>query len=175
MMSGACQVVNSSPSSHFLIALVPYNGWDDQTPYEGHVRPATRLRVSVALSAVCLPLLSACTSYIEKLVQPRSGATAECNASGFGWGSGFAETALGECTKRYESRGYVPLDKLTSEQRADLERRGLLPQSARRRTVTQFPYMRQSKETVSLVIFSFGKEFFTSLAIQSRFQASHFQ
>lgn len=38
---------------------------------------------------------------------------------------GFVE----ECLKTYGGQGYVPVEKLTPEQRADLERRGLLPKS----------------------------------------------
>jgi hypothetical protein len=32
-----------------------------------------------------------------------------------------------ECLRSYERQGYVPVEKLTPEQRADLERRGVLP------------------------------------------------
>jgi len=37
-----------------------------------------------------------------------------------------AEGFVEECLRRYEGQGYVAEDKLTPEQRADLERRGLL-------------------------------------------------
>jgi len=79
----------------------------------------------VALAFVILS--SACSSQTVGLIQPQSGATAECSASGFGIGAAWVEGTLRECVKRYEDRGYLPLDQLTSEQRADLERRGLLP------------------------------------------------
>lgn len=83
------------------------------------------------LSATALPLLvlasAACSSQTVKLVQPQSGATAECSASGFGFGATWAEQTLGGCISPYESRGYVRVDRLTAEQRAELERRGLLP------------------------------------------------
>jgi hypothetical protein len=83
------------------------------------------------LSSTALPLLllasAACSSQTVKLVQPQSGAIAECSASGFGFGATWVEETLGGCISPYESRGYVRLDRLTSEQRADLERRGLLP------------------------------------------------
>jgi hypothetical protein len=79
-----------------------------------------------------LPLLllasSACSSQTVKLVQPRSGATAECSASGFGIGAAWVEETLRGCVEPYESRGYVPVAKLMPEQKADLERRGLLPE-----------------------------------------------
>jgi hypothetical protein len=76
---------------------------------------------------VCsLPMIFGCTSHGVKLVQPQNGATAECSSSGFGIGTVFAEGFVGECIRRYESKGYVRLDQLAPEQRADLERRGLL-------------------------------------------------
>ena len=84
------------------------------------------------LSSMALPLLllasAACSSQAVKLVQPQSGATAECNASGFGFSAAWVEETLGGCARPYESRGFVRLDRLTPEQRADLERRGLLAQ-----------------------------------------------
>jgi hypothetical protein len=89
-----------------------------------HLRPR--------LSSMALPLLllasAACSSQAVKLVQPQSGATAECNASGFGFSAAWVEETLGGCARPYESRGFVRLDRLTPEQRADLERRGLLAQ-----------------------------------------------
>ena len=89
-----------------------------------HLRPR--------LSSMALPLLllasAACSSRAVKLVQPQSGATAECNASGFGFSAAWVEETLGGCARPYESRGFVRLDRLTPEQRADLERRGLLAQ-----------------------------------------------
>jgi hypothetical protein len=93
-------------------------------------KPELRL-LRPRLSSTALPLLllasAACSSQTVKLVQPQSGATAECSASGFGFGAAWVEETLGGCVNPYESRGYVRLDRLTPEQRADLERRGLLP------------------------------------------------
>jgi len=83
-----------------------------------------------SIRLVVLPfamLSSACSSQTVGFIQPQSGATAECSASGFGIGAAWVEGTLRECAKRYEDRGYIPLDKLTPEQRVDLERRGLLP------------------------------------------------
>ena len=82
------------------------------------------------LSSLALPFLffvAACSSQSVKLIQPQSGATAECNASGFGIGAAWVEETLGGCLRPYESRGFVRLERLTPEQRADLEQRGLLP------------------------------------------------
>ena len=88
-------------------------------------------RLSWHVSSMALPIVllatSACSSQTVKLVQPQSGATAECSASGFGFGAAWVEETLGGCARPYESRGYIRLDRLTPEQRADLERRGLLP------------------------------------------------
>lgn len=41
--------------------------------------------------------------------------------------AGSAEGFVEGCIKGYEGQGYVPVEKLTPDQRADLERRGLLP------------------------------------------------
>jgi len=94
------------------------------------LKPELRL-LRPRLSSMALPLLlmasAACTSQTVRLVQPQSGATAECSASGFGIGAAWVEETLGGCARPYESRGYVRFDRLTAEQRADLERRGLLP------------------------------------------------
>jgi len=74
-----------------------------------------------------LPIIPGCSSHGVTLVQPQNGATAECSASGVGFGSAFAEGFIGECIRQYERRGYIQIDQLTPAQRADLERRGLLP------------------------------------------------
>ena len=41
--------------------------------------------------------------------------------------SGFAEGFVEECVSRYEKEGYLSPDKVTPEQRVDLEKRGVLP------------------------------------------------
>ena len=95
------------------------------------LKPELRvLRPCLSSMALSLLLLAsaACSSQAVKLVQPQSGATAECNASGFGFSAAWVEETLGGCARPYESRGFVRLDRLTPEQRADLERRGLLAQ-----------------------------------------------
>ena len=71
--------------------------------------------------------LSACTSQTVKMIQPQTGATAECNGSSFGIGPLFSENFVDRCARVYENRGYVPVQRLTPEERANLERRGLLP------------------------------------------------
>jgi hypothetical protein len=71
--------------------------------------------------------LSACTSQTVKMIQPQTGATAECSGSSVGFGQLFTESFADSCTRVYENRGYVALERLTPQERADLERRGLLP------------------------------------------------
>lgn len=71
--------------------------------------------------------LSACTSQTVKMIQPQTGATAECSGSSFGFGPLFTESFADSCTRVYETRGYVVRERLTPQERADLERRGLLP------------------------------------------------
>ncbi|HEY2922446.1 MAG TPA: hypothetical protein VGK77_25985 [Candidatus Binatia bacterium] len=71
--------------------------------------------------------LSACTSQTVTMIQPQTGATAECSGSSVGFGQLFSESFVDSCTRVYENRGYVALQRLTLEERASLERRGLLP------------------------------------------------
>ena len=85
-----------------------------------------RAAVTVALLAL-LFALTGCASQTVKLIHPQSGASAECSASGFGVGVSIADGIVGGCSRAYEERGYLPLERLRPEQRADLERRGLLP------------------------------------------------
>jgi hypothetical protein len=77
--------------------------------------------------AVSLLVMSACTSQTVKMIQPQTGATAECSGSSFGLGPLFGESFVDGCARVYENRGYVPMQRLTPEERANLERRGLLP------------------------------------------------
>ena len=71
--------------------------------------------------------ISACTSQTVKMIQPQTGAIADCSGSSFGFGPLFTESFVDSCTRVYENRGYVALPRLTPEERASLERRGLLP------------------------------------------------
>jgi hypothetical protein len=80
-----------------------------------------------AVFLTCALLISACTSKGVALIHPRSGAKAKCDASAFGYMSVVVESTIDECVRRVEKEGYVPIEKLTPEQRADLEHRGLLP------------------------------------------------
>lgn len=77
--------------------------------------------------AVSLIAMSACTSQTVKMIQPGTGATGECSGSSFGFGPLFSESFVDSCARVYENRGYVALQRLTPEQRASLERRGLMP------------------------------------------------
>jgi hypothetical protein len=71
--------------------------------------------------------ISACTSQTVTMIHPQTGATAECSGSSFGFGPLFTESFTDSCTRVYENRGYVAVQRLTPEERASLERRGLLP------------------------------------------------
>jgi hypothetical protein len=72
-----------------------------------------------------------CTSQNVKMIQPQTGATAECSGSSVGIGPLFSESFVDSCARGYETRGYVALQRLTPEERASLERRGLLPEDWR--------------------------------------------
>jgi len=82
--------------------------------------------VGLILAMVVLPALAGCSSQSTKLIHPQSGATAECSASGFAIGVSIADGIVGGCSRVYEERGYVPLERLQPDERASLERRGLL-------------------------------------------------
>jgi hypothetical protein len=77
--------------------------------------------------AVAVLAMSACTSQTVKMIHPETGATAECSGSSVGIGPLFAESLVDSCARVYENRGYVALQRSTPEERASLERRGLLP------------------------------------------------
>jgi hypothetical protein len=85
--------------------------------------------VHLSSSMAILLALAACSSHSIKLINPQSGATAECSANGFAIGASIADGIVGGCSRTYEERGYVPLDQLRSDDRASLERRGLLPKN----------------------------------------------
>ena len=71
--------------------------------------------------------LAACASESVMLVQPRTGATIKCGAAGAGLMYGAAAGIVEECVRNSARDGYVPVEKLTPGERADLERRGVLP------------------------------------------------
>jgi len=81
---------------------------------------------AIAFAGV-LPALAACTSQTIKMIQPQTGATAQCSGSSYGFGPLFSESFVDSCTRVYEKRGYVALQRLTPDERASLERRGLWP------------------------------------------------
>lgn len=76
-----------------------------------------------------LLLMTACTGQTVKMIQPRTGATAECSGSSVGFGPLFSESFVDSCARVYENRGFVPLERLTLEERASLTERGLLPKN----------------------------------------------
>ena len=68
-----------------------------------------------------------CTSQTVTMIQPQSGATAECSASSYGFGPLFSESLIDSCARAYEGRGYIPMQRLAPDDRARLQQRGLLP------------------------------------------------
>jgi hypothetical protein len=83
--------------------------------------------VAFLLASVFSIGLPACSSQGVTLINPASAATAKCSASGTGLGTGWADVFMDSCLSRYKQMGYVLLDQLTPEQRADLQKRGALP------------------------------------------------
>jgi hypothetical protein len=89
-----------------------------------------KTRFFVALSLLGM---AACSSASVTLVQPRTGARIECGASGWGIMYGAAAGIVDECVRSHAPDGYVPVEKLTPEERADLERRGVLTPTVEQR------------------------------------------
>ena len=81
-------------------------------------------------TVLCLLSLASCASQGVMLVHPQSGSTMKCGAASVGFMAGVADGFVEECLRSYEHQGYVRVEKLTPEQRADLERRGVLPKPA---------------------------------------------
>lgn len=86
-----------------------------------------RIDVKALFAASVLLIISACATQSVKMIQPQTGATADCSGSGVGIGSSISEGFVGGCIRAHENRGFVRLEQLTPEQRASLERRGLMP------------------------------------------------
>ena len=82
---------------------------------------------SIAGSIVLISHLAGCTHQTVTMIQPRTGATAECSGSSYGFGPLFSEKLSDSCARVYEDRGFVPLERLSPEDRASLDQRGLLP------------------------------------------------
>jgi hypothetical protein len=83
--------------------------------------------IAGSIILVGLSLLVGCTSQAVTMIQPSTGATAECSGSSYGFGPLFSEKISDSCARVYQDRGFVPLERLTPEDRASLEQRGLLP------------------------------------------------
>ena len=95
---------------------------------EGSSKMASdRLCLQFVFFTALLSTVSSCTSQTVKMVQPQTGATADCSGSSYGFGQLFTESFVDSCARAYQDRGFVPLERLSPEARADLEKRGLLP------------------------------------------------
>ena len=86
--------------------------------------------VVVALSLLGL---AACSSAGVTLVQPQTGATVKCGGAGWGIMYGAAAGIVDECVRSHAPDGYVPVEKLTPGESADLERRGVLTPTVEQR------------------------------------------
>lgn len=84
-------------------------------------------RLLLASVAAFLVVPAGCTSRTVTMIQPQSGATAECSGSSYGFGQLFTESFVDSCARAYEGRGYVPVERLKPEDRARLEKQGLMP------------------------------------------------
>lgn len=73
-----------------------------------------------------LCLLAGCISQKVLMIHPQTGATSECSGSSYGFGPLFSEKVSDSCARAYNDRGFVPLERLSAEDRNSLERRGLL-------------------------------------------------
>lgn len=71
-------------------------------------------------------VIQGCASRSVMLVHPQSGSTIRCGEAGVGFMAAAVGGYVGDCLRHYEKLGYVDVEKLTPEQRADLERRGIL-------------------------------------------------
>ena len=74
-----------------------------------------------------MAILLALAASSGKLINPESGATAECSSNGFAIGASIADGIVGGCSRAYEERGYVPPDQLQAAERTSREQHGLLP------------------------------------------------
>ena len=84
-------------------------------------------KIHAIVFASFVSVIAGCASQTVKMIQPQTGATAECSGTSYGFGPLFTESFVDSCARAYENRGYVALQRLTPEDRARLEQRGLLP------------------------------------------------
>ncbi len=84
-------------------------------------------KIHAIVFASFVSAIAGCAGQTVKMIQPQTGATAECSGSSYGFGPLFTESFVDSCARAYENRGYVALQRLTPEDRARLKQRGLLP------------------------------------------------
>lgn len=88
-----------------------------------------KLKTGLVFVGLFLIGLQACASQSVMLVHPQSGSTVRCEEEGVGVLAGAVGARVQECLRKYEGLGYVRVEKLVPSQRADLERRGVLPKA----------------------------------------------
>jgi hypothetical protein len=84
------------------------------------------LTIRAVACAGLVATMAGCTTQTVTMIHPQTGATAECSGSSYGFGQMFTESFVDSCSRVYEDRGYVALQRLSPEDRARLEQRGLL-------------------------------------------------
>lgn len=85
--------------------------------------PRWRLRISLVVVGTFL----GCSGQNVRLIHLETGSTVRCHAEGVGLMAKWAEALAEDCIKKHEREGYVAVERLSPAERADLERRGLLP------------------------------------------------
>ncbi len=84
----------------------------------------------VTITVALLLGLQGCSTRSVSLIHPGTGATARCEETGTGLLAANVGVMLENCVKEQEAKGYLPMEKLSPEQRSELDRRGLLPKPA---------------------------------------------
>jgi hypothetical protein len=80
---------------------------------------------SILVGFVCLAL-HGCAQRSVTLIHPGTGATARCEEAAYGVLAANVGVLIENCLKEHEGKGYLSMEKLTAQQRSELERRGLM-------------------------------------------------
>jgi hypothetical protein len=67
-----------------------------------------------------ISFLLGCSTPNILLVHPRSGDMVECSSVGIGAGALIAGPYVDSCVKQYEAAGFIPAEKLTPEEKANI-------------------------------------------------------
>ena len=58
-------------------------------------------KIHAIVFASFVPAIAACSSQTLKMIQPQTGATAECSGSSYGFGPLFTESVVDSCARAY--------------------------------------------------------------------------